>query len=220
MPVWRGTIADDRMVLTEFGSPCNREVVLLRELTRPPRRHATRSHRACAAASTRCSRTRSGRTRRAAGSTGSWSALILLSVAAAVLATGARRSAASWDHAWLVIEARLRRPCSPLEYGLRVWASVEDRAGRYEHPLWGRLRYMATPDGADRSGRDPADLAGASCCPATSLLLRTLRMLRVLKITRYSPALATFEIVLVNERRSLARRRHHPGRGAAARRGR
>lgn len=28
--VWRGTIADDRMVLTESGSPCNREVVLVR----------------------------------------------------------------------------------------------------------------------------------------------------------------------------------------------
>ena len=28
--VWRGTIADDRMVMTESGSPCNREVVLTR----------------------------------------------------------------------------------------------------------------------------------------------------------------------------------------------
>jgi voltage-gated potassium channel len=39
--------------------------------------------------------------------------------------------------------------------------------------------------------------------PGDFLLLRTLRILRVLKITRYSPALATFELVLVNERRSL-----------------
>ena len=39
--------------------------------------------------------------------------------------------------------------------------------------------------------------------PGDFLLLRTLRLLRVLKITRHSPALATFEIVLVNERRSL-----------------
>jgi hypothetical protein len=28
--VWRGTITDDRMVLTESGSPCNREAVLVR----------------------------------------------------------------------------------------------------------------------------------------------------------------------------------------------
>lgn len=28
--VWRGSIADDRLVLTESGSPCNREVVLAR----------------------------------------------------------------------------------------------------------------------------------------------------------------------------------------------
>ena len=28
--VWRGTIAEDRLVLTESGSPCNREVVLVR----------------------------------------------------------------------------------------------------------------------------------------------------------------------------------------------
>ena len=28
--VWRGQIVDDRMVLTESGSPCNREVVLVK----------------------------------------------------------------------------------------------------------------------------------------------------------------------------------------------
>ena len=89
-----------------------------------------------------------------------------------------------------------------IEYGLRVWASVEDRAGRYEHPLWGRLRYVATPMAlVDLVAILPTWLA--LVLPGDFLLLRTLRLLRVLKITRHSPALATFEIVLVNERRSL-----------------
>jgi voltage-gated potassium channel len=39
--------------------------------------------------------------------------------------------------------------------------------------------------------------------PVDFVLLRTLRLLRVLKITRYSPAMATIELVIVNERRSL-----------------
>ena len=127
-------------------------------------------------------------------------ALILLSVVAAVLGT-----VAEIDREWSSVLGTIEVVCVGLftiEYGLRVWASVEDRAGRYEHPLWGRLRYMATPMALiDLVAILPTWLAGL--LPGDFLLLRTLRILRVLKITRYSPALATFEIVLVNERRSL-----------------
>jgi len=31
------------------------------------------------------------------------------------------------------------------EYAARLWAAVEDRAGRYGHPILGRLRWASTP---------------------------------------------------------------------------
>lgn len=126
--------------------------------------------------------------------------LIVASVAAAVLETvpDIRRG---WDF-WLLAVEIVCVGLFTLEYLARVWVAVEDRAGRYEHPLWGRLRYMATPMAiVDLLAILPTYLA--FLLPGDFLLLRTLRILRILKITRYSPALATFEVVLVNERRSL-----------------
>ncbi len=126
--------------------------------------------------------------------------LILISVAAAVLAT-VPELARDWAGVLRAVEI-LCVGLFTVEYGLRVWVSVEDRAGRYEQPFWGRLRYMATPMALiDLLAILPTWLAFV--VPGDFLLLRTLRILRVLKITRHSPALATFEIVLVNERRSL-----------------
>ncbi len=125
---------------------------------------------------------------------------ILASLAAVVLAT-----VPAIDREWgtsLLVAELVCVALFTIEYGLRVWASVEDRAGRYEHPVWGRLRYIATPMALiDLVAILPTWLA--LVLPGDLLLLRTLRLLRVLKITRHSPALATFEIVLVNERRSL-----------------
>ena len=126
--------------------------------------------------------------------------LILVSVTAAVLDT-VPRIARAWDPLLVAIEI-LCVGLFTIEYALRVWVCVEDRAGRYDGPVWGRLRYMATPMALiDLVAILPTWLA--FIIPGDFLLLRTLRILRVLKITRYSPALATFEIVLVNERRSL-----------------
>ena len=68
---------------------------------------------------------------------------ILASLAAVVLAT-----VPAIDREWgtsLLVAELVCVALFTIEYGLRVWASVEDRAGRYEHPLWGRLRYAATP---------------------------------------------------------------------------
>ena len=108
-----------------------------------------------------------------------------------------------WDLCLRGDRDRLRRTCSRVEYVARVWVAVEDRAGRYDQPFWGRLRYMATPMAiVDLLAILPTYLA--VFVPGDFMLLRMLRILRILKITRYSPALATFEIVLVNERRSLA----------------
>ena len=127
--------------------------------------------------------------------------LIVLSVASAVLDTEAdiRQHWGAWLAAIEIVCVAL----FTVEYLARVWVAVEDRAGRYEHPLWGRLRYMATPMAiVDLLAILPTYLA--FLVSGDFLLLRTLRILRILKITRYSPALATFEVVLVNERRSLA----------------
>ena len=127
--------------------------------------------------------------------------LIVLSVASAVLDTEAdvRQHWGTWLAAIEIVCVAL----FTVEYLARVWVAVEDRAGRYEHPLWGRLRYMATPMAiVDLLAILPTYLA--FLISGDFLLLRTLRILRILKITRYSPALATFEVVLVNERRSLA----------------
>lgn len=125
----------------------------------------------------------------------------MVSVAAAVLDT-VPRARAGWG-GWIDAVERTSLALFTVEYALRVWVSVEDRAGRYERPLLGRLRYMATPLAlVDLLAVLPNYLA--LVLPGDLVLLRGLRVLRILKITRYSPALATFEIVLFNERRSLA----------------
>ncbi|MFO1073795.1 MAG: cyclic nucleotide-gated ion channel [Geminicoccaceae bacterium] len=126
--------------------------------------------------------------------------LIVGSVLAAVLDTVASIRD-QWD-GWLRAVEYGCIALFTIEYAVRVWVAVEDRAGRYEHPLRGRLRYMATPMALiDLLAILPTYLA--LIVPGDFLLLRTLRILRILKITRYSPALATFEVVLFNERRSL-----------------
>jgi voltage-gated potassium channel len=126
--------------------------------------------------------------------------LILVSVVVAVL-DSVPEIARDWGTLLIAVEI-LCVALFTAEYGLRNWSCVEDRAGRYGHPVRGRLRYMATPMALiDLLAILPTWLA--FLLPGDFLLLRTLRILRVLKITRYSPALATFELVLVNERRSL-----------------
>ncbi len=126
--------------------------------------------------------------------------LIVVSVAAAVLETVADIRH-RWDF-WLLAIEIVCVGLFTVEYVARVWVAVDDRAGRYEHPLWGRLRYMVTPMAiVDLLAILPTYMA--FILSGDFLLLRTLRILRILKITRYSPALATFEVVLVNERRSL-----------------
>jgi len=90
-----------------------------------------------------------------------------------------------------------------LEYALRLWVAVEDRAGRYGHPILGRLRWAATPSAVvDLVAVLPFWLA--PLLPADLFLLRLLRLLRILKIVRLSPALATFQVVLHAQRRQLA----------------
>lgn len=73
-----------------------------------------------------------------------------------------------------------------VEYAFRVWSCVENP--RYQHPLYGRLKYMATP---------MALIDLLSFLPFYLFLffnldtrfLRVLRLVRIFKLTRYSSAL-------------------------------
>ncbi|MBU6298891.1 MAG: ion transporter, partial [Alphaproteobacteria bacterium] len=90
-----------------------------------------------------------------------------------------------------------------VEYGLRLWAAVEDPivselgAGR------GRLRAASRPLMViDFFAIAPAYVS--AFMPFIDLrFLRLIRLLRLLKIARYSPALSTLAQVIVNERRAL-----------------
>lgn len=127
-------------------------------------------------------------------------ALILISVAGVILDSEPAINA-GWGR-WL---AALEYACVgvfTVEYAARIWVAVEDRAGRYAHPVRGRLRYALTPMALiDLLAILPTWLG--FLFPGSLLALRLLRVIRILRLTRFSPALATFEIVLVNERRAL-----------------
>lgn len=127
-------------------------------------------------------------------------ALIVLSVAVAIIDTMPAMDRAAGT--WLRAIEHLCVAVFTVEYALRVWTAVEDRAGRYADPLWGRLRYMATPMAIIDLIAILPYFVGL-LLPVDLVMLRALRVLRILKVTRYSRALATFEVVLVNERRSL-----------------
>ncbi|MGP1394910.1 MAG: cyclic nucleotide-gated ion channel [Inquilinaceae bacterium] len=89
-----------------------------------------------------------------------------------------------------------------VEYVLRVWSCVEDRARDYRHPVWGRLRYMVSPLAViDLIAILPFYLA--FLIPVDLRMLRVARLARLLKITRYSQALGTLGAVIYAERRSL-----------------
>jgi voltage-gated potassium channel len=127
-------------------------------------------------------------------------AAILVSVAGGVLDT-VDPVRVRWG-AWLAAVEHLCVALFTAEYAARLWSCVEDRAGRYAHHFRGRLRYALTPMVVvDLLAILPYYLS--LLLPFDLVLLRSLRLLRVLKVARYSPAMATIELVLANERRSL-----------------
>jgi voltage-gated potassium channel len=90
-----------------------------------------------------------------------------------------------------------------VEYGLRLWAAVEHAPYRHRSPLVGRLRYAASAAGL-------VDLLAvlpfwfAFFLPNELRVILVLRMIRFLKIARYSPAMRSLLDVLYGERRALA----------------
>ena len=125
---------------------------------------------------------------------------ILISVGAGILETVAELRA-DWGFWFRLVEV-IAVVIFTVEYAARIWVAPDDRAHRYMHPIKGRIRYATTPMAL-------IDLAAilpfywTLAFGTDWIFLRVFRLLRLFKITRYSPALATFEIVLFNERRSL-----------------
>ena len=127
-------------------------------------------------------------------------ALIVISVGVSILASEVTINQ-NWHTTFTVIEWVCVLAFS-IEFILRLWVAVEDRAGRYVQPITGRLRYLATPMAiVDLLAILPFYLH--LFFPIDLLVLRAIRVLRVLKLTRYSPALSLFEVVLFNQRHAL-----------------
>jgi voltage-gated potassium channel len=75
-----------------------------------------------------------------------------------------------------------------IEYLLRMWACVEESSGRYIHPVKGRLRFAFTP----MALIDLVAILPFYLGMFVSLdlrFLRALRLVRILKLTRYSSAI-------------------------------
>jgi voltage-gated potassium channel len=89
-----------------------------------------------------------------------------------------------------------------VEFLLRLWVCTEDRRNRYTHPVHGRLRYLLSP---------MAVIDLLSALPLLIIIHPTismeqlwfLRVVRILKLLRYSSALETLGLVISNERRPL-----------------
>jgi voltage-gated potassium channel len=89
-----------------------------------------------------------------------------------------------------------------IEYGLRLWVAVEHAPFRHRSPLVGRLKYaLSAPGLVDFLAVLPFWFAFA--LPADLRVVLVLRMIRFLKIARYSPAMRSLLDVLYSERRAL-----------------
>jgi len=90
------------------------------------------------------------------------------------------------------------------EYLLRMWACVEEGGGRFVHPVKGRLRFAFTP----MALIDLAAILPFYLSMFISLdlrFLRALRLVRILKLTRYSTAINLLLNVLRRNRLPLVR---------------
>lgn len=90
-----------------------------------------------------------------------------------------------------------------VEYGARIWASIEIPAVRQRGPVFGRLMFASRPSLIiDLLAIAPIYLAWI--LPGIDLrIIRLFRLLRFLKLVRYSPAMVTLGRALYEERRAL-----------------
>jgi voltage-gated potassium channel len=90
-----------------------------------------------------------------------------------------------------------------IEYAARIWASIEIPAVRQRGPFRGRLMFASRPSQIiDFLAFAPAFLS--FIVPGIDLrFIRVFRLLRFLKLARYSPAMVTLSRALYEERRAL-----------------
>jgi voltage-gated potassium channel len=89
-----------------------------------------------------------------------------------------------------------------IEYLARVWVCTENPESGYGHPVFGRLRQMATPMALiDLIAILPFYLA--FLIPVDLRFMRVFRLLRLFKLTRYSSAMETLGAVVYGQRRPL-----------------
>jgi voltage-gated potassium channel len=89
-----------------------------------------------------------------------------------------------------------------IEYVTRIWVCTENQEEGFGHPVFGRLKHMVTPLALiDLIAIAPFYLA--MFVTVDFRFVRIFRMLRLLKLTRYSPAIETFAAVLTSQRRPL-----------------
>src|SRR5262245_49653028 len=120
-------------------------------------------------------------------------ALILISVVATVLQS-VPEIAADLEWLFLTIEIVVVS-CFTLEYVVRVWSAVGDPPYRTLSPLQARLKYLVTPGALiDLLAIAPFYLAWLGAIDLRVLL--TLRLLRFLKLTRYSPGMRSLVEVI------------------------
>ncbi|MBV6631645.1 MAG: ion transporter [Alphaproteobacteria bacterium] len=125
--------------------------------------------------------------------------MITVSVGAVILETVPSLNARFGDGFHLI--ERIAVFVFAIEYIARVWVSVEHRHAAYRHPIKGRLRYALTPMAlVDLIAFLPSLLTLFGTSGLYSI--RLLRMARMLKIMRYSPALRTLSNAMHSERRA------------------
>lgn len=128
-------------------------------------------------------------------------ALILLNIAAFVLETV--HSIGETYHLLFNLVLVGSLAIFATEYLLRLWVCTLDESGLYQRPIKGRLRYMGTLLAlVDLAAILPIIIAGLAGMDFR--FLRVLRLLWILKITRYFPAVGTLGRVLKRERKTLA----------------
>jgi voltage-gated potassium channel len=109
---------------------------------------------------------------------------------------------AQWEREFDAFEA-ISVTLFSVEYIARVWSAVEDPRYRIEGRFWGRIRYLVQPLSLiDFLAIAPSFIGMFFAIPDLRAL-RVFRLMRILKIVRYSPALTTLADVLASEWRAL-----------------
>ncbi len=126
--------------------------------------------------------------------------IIILNVAAVILGTEPEMPH-SWHRLFDILEDVVVAVFT-VEYVLRVWTIIEDPRQKYQDPVRGRLRWIMSPLAIiDVLAFVPFYLSSVVAIDAT--LAGLLRMVRLIKLLRFTTAFHTLASVVYNERRPL-----------------